>query len=489
MSTKSEVSVAAQVADEAQGLRKNSVGLITAMMLGVVILSPSLAIFFNWGFMVPSVGISTAIIFAIALAMSLPTAYSYALINTRMPAAGATYKWASRLISPHVGIAAGLCTTLFYACFLPTELPFIGLVASDLARTTSSTVMGLVMAGTLAISIPFIYRGVAFNLDAAAVIVVIEVTIITTIAVVALASSGHGHLSLAPLDPSRLPSTSLMIPALVLAVLSFTGYDAISTLADEAKMARKLIPRATILAVVLVGVFWLVISTVLSDALPPSAYLKVIKEGGFPLAAAAATAFGSVGRDVIDLMGIEAGFGLLIAASIGSTRIIYAMGRDKVLSPRFGTVHRRFQVPWFALTSVVIWTVLVDVLLSLYLGVSFNITLWLANLIVFFALITYLVINVCNPLLFLRHFRSEFHWFSNGVIPIVGVAVTGYFLYKGFFEVLLNSSEFKMGGSVVVAALGLTAAAIVVALVVARRASVREAARRHSVGDPFDKSA
>jgi putrescine importer len=455
-------------------LKPNAIGLVGSMMVGVVILSPAIGIYFAWGLMVPNVGNATAIIFAIALLMTLPTAYSYALINSRMPSAGASYKWASSLISPQVGISTGLCTTLFYAFIIPINLPFIALLATDLLRSSSTTLFAAIMAGTLLLAVPLVYRGITFAVDLAIFLVGAECVILVAIAIGALVS-GDGHVSLAPLNPGNIPSGAL-IPALVLGVLSFTGYDAVSTVAEETRLARRLIPRATILSVVVVGVFWLVLATILSDALPPATYAAAIEQGGLPLPVAADSAFGSAGRDIVDIMGIEASFGLLVAGSIGSTRLLYAMGRDGVISPRFASLHPRFKVPWMGVSVALAFAAAVDVLLSIYLGVGFEITLWLANIGVFFALVTYLVINVCNPLLFVRHFRSEFHWFANGVVPLAGVAVVGYFLYKGFFEALWNA-DFKMGQSVVITAVALLGSTVVAAWALARRAGASEAAR------------
>jgi len=464
-------------APQQQQLQKNAIGLSGAMILGVVIMAPSLAIFTNWGFMIPSVGRGTAAVFVIALVMSLPTAYSYALINSRMPSAGATYKWASRLINPYVGIATGLCTTLFYAFVIPYTLPAIGLLGTDLARNTSSGLFAVIMGVSLLLALPLVYRGINVNVDASIILVIIEVLILAVIAVGAFIASDDSHASLTPLNPGEIPSTSALIPALVLGVLSFTGYDAISTVAEETRTPRRLIPKATILAVVLVGLFWIVMSTILSNALTPAAYTKVIDEGGFPLAAAAEAAFGNAGRYVIDIMGLEASFALLIASSIGATRILYAMGRDGVIDRRFGQLHPKFKVPWFGVTTVLAFAVVADVLVSIYLGLSYSVGLWLSNLIVFFALVTYLVINVCNPLLFHRHFRGEFHWFANGVVPVAGIAVTAYFMYKGFFQVLWNG-DFKTGRSVVLTGLILLAATAIAAWAIGRSVERRDAARR-----------
>jgi amino acid transporter len=139
-------------------------------------------------------------------------------------------------------------------------------------------------------------------------------------------------------------------------------------------------------------------------------------------------------------------------------------------------MHPRFQVPWFAISIVLAFAAVVDTILAVYLGVGFDITLWLANVGVFFALVTYLVINVCNPVLFGRRLRGEFHWFANGVVPLVGFGVVSYFMYKGFFQVLWNAG-FKMGRSVVLTSVVLLLATAVVAWAVTRRPAAREAAR------------
>jgi putrescine importer len=477
------VAVVETASTQPRALRRNALGLLGAMMLGVVLMSPAISIYFSWGFMIPSVGVATAAVFAIALIMSLPTAYSYALINSRIPSAGASYKWASRLISPHLGIAVGFILTLFYACIIPAEVAILAVLGADLVRSESTTVIALIMAGSLLAAAPFVFRGVTFNIETAAVLVTIEVAIITIVAIGAFIASDHSHASLAPLNPANLPSVALLIPALVLGVNAFTGYDAVSTISEETRTARRLIPRATILSVVLVGLIWIVLSTILSDAIPPAAYVKVINAGGLPLTAAAQEAFSSAGRDVVNIMGIEATFSVVIAATIGSTRVLYAMGRDGVLNPRFGQVHPRFRVPWMSIAAALVFTAVVLVVLSIYVGIGINIAIWLANLITFLALVTYIVINVCNPLLFWRHLRTEANWFANGVVPAVGVAVSGYFLYRGFFKVLWETDDFKLGGSIIVVAVALVVLSFIAAAFIARRPAARLAARGEPVED------
>lgn len=118
-------------------LRRNALGLFGAMILGVVIMAPSLAIYTNWGFMIPHVGRATSIVFVISLVMAIPTAYSYAVLSGRMPSSGSAYKWTAHLISPRLGIFIGLCASLYYASIIPYDMPAIALLGSDLVRSTS----------------------------------------------------------------------------------------------------------------------------------------------------------------------------------------------------------------------------------------------------------------------------------------------------------------------------------------------------------------
>jgi len=47
-----------------------------------------------------------------------------------------------------------------------------------------------------------------------------------------------------------------------------------------------------------------------------------------------------------------------------------------------------------------------------------------------------------------RHHRDSFNWFLNGFIPVAGIIIDGYILYKGFFVTEL-ALPFKTGSSIV----------------------------------------
>jgi amino acid transporter len=113
------------------------------------------------------------------------------------------------------------------------------------------------------------------------------------------------------------------------------------------------------------------------------------------------------------------------------------------------------------------FAIIADILVSTFEGMNYNVALWLSNMIVFFALVTYLAINFCNPIYFRRYAPTEFNWFKNAVIPAFGVVITVYFFYKGFFQGLWDAG-FKNGRLVVLVAVVVLALAAVGGVLIGR---------------------
>jgi amino acid transporter len=166
------------------------------------------------------------------------------------------------------------------------------------------------------------------------------------------------------------------------------------------------------------------------------------------------------GSILVDITGMTASLGVYVAAIVGVGRVLYAMGRDRVLPRSLGRLHAKHQTPWNALHVLFFLAVATNLIGGAILG-TYNFLLWVGNATVWFALITYMFVNLANILL---HRREQFNWLSNGVVPVLGVAICIYLIYKGFF-VSLWDAGFKTGRSVVLLCLLLTVvAAVIVAL-------------------------
>src|SRR4051812_29226736 len=85
---------------QSNGLRRDAVGLLGAVTLGVVMLSPAMTLYGNFGPAYLSAGKSSALAFAWALLATLPTATCYALLSRDFPSSGSAASWVARASQP-----------------------------------------------------------------------------------------------------------------------------------------------------------------------------------------------------------------------------------------------------------------------------------------------------------------------------------------------------------------------------------------------------
>ena len=200
------------------------------------------------------------------------------------------------------------------------------------------------------------------------------------------------------------------------------------------------------------------------DALSAHLYVHYAAAGVehlFTVAAGLDSIPGGGGEILVILTAFTATTGVFIACAIGATRVLYAMGREGTLPVVFGKLHPRFQTPWMATHLVFAISLFATIVWPFWLDGNFLASfVWWAGCIAFFALVTYLFVNLANILYFVRIQPTKRNIFTNVVAPIIGLVVDAYVLYKAFFESLWNVEDWRQGQAIIwfcliVAVLGL----------------------------------
>ena len=122
----------------------------------------------------------------------------------------------------------------------------------------------------------------------------------------------------------------------------------ISTLGEEAKMPRKLIPQATFLALTIFGASIIGGLWCLSYALPWDKLKAVADAGGMPISEIARQYWGGWAV-LVPITAISAALGISIATAVGASRVLFSMGRGGLAPAVLGELHPRHQVPWKAM--------------------------------------------------------------------------------------------------------------------------------------------
>ncbi|NAZ82652.1 amino acid permease [Kineococcus sp. R8] len=369
------------------------------------------------------------------------TAVSYQQMSRAFPIAGSVYSYAGRGISPSVGFLAGWAILLDYL-LIPTLLYVIG--ANAMANVFPSVPQPVWIVAFVLVNTVVNLRGIETTAKANNVFLVGQLVVLGVFVGFAAWAIGRGvngasWTTLPFYDPAEF-SAPLVFTALSVAVLSFLGFDAISTLSEETVGGNRVVGRATVLALCIVAALF-VLQTYLAALLQPG-----ITE--FPTQEASNNAFYDIGLLIAGpwlqvVIALAVAIGSAVANSLvaqsATSRLLFSMARDGKLPGFLKTIHPVTRVPQRAILLVAG--------LSLVLGLFFvgQINL-LASLCNFGALTAFLLLHVSVVVHHVVRSRQP-RWGVHLVVPVVGFAIIAY--------VLVNADVHAKVGGLVWLAVGL----------------------------------
>jgi basic amino acid/polyamine antiporter, APA family len=139
------------------------------------------------------------------------------------------------------------------------------------------------------------------------------------------------------------PSTGAFSQSVLLLVYAFSGFEMAAVPAGEITEPQKHLPRALLIATVVVAVTYILIQVVCIGTLPELA------SSSKPLADAGQKFMGTAGAAVISLGAIISIAGNLNIVLLSGSRVPFAIAEQKQLPEFLAAVHRRFATPHFAI--------------------------------------------------------------------------------------------------------------------------------------------
>ena len=388
------------------------------ILYGLVILTPT-APYPVYGLVQQQTGGHAALAYLVAMVAVLFTAASYGKMSGAYPLAGSTYTYVRRALNENVGFLAGWAMILDYLLIPLVSIIYAALTAQRLlpAIPYEAWAVGFTVALT-AVNIP----GIRVTARASAVLMAIMTA--CAILFVALAvryilmQHGLGALfsASALLHRETFAVRPLMLGAGV-AALSYIGFDAISTLAEDTVSPEKDIGFATVLVCILQTIICFV-----------TVYLAAIVWPDYRSFPDAETAILDIGRRIggdwmfgsLTFVLLVAGLASALTGQAGASRLLYGMGRDGVISKRLlAHIDTRFSTPTRAIYLMSIFSILGVLFLR------FEIAVELLN---FGAFAGFILVNLSV----IRHFyfrlrrRNGWQLFTNLISPAIGTVVCTY---------------------------------------------------------------
>jgi putrescine importer len=397
---------------------KRVLSLWTLVLFGLAFVGPTAPFtFFGIG-SVKSHGHFTLVYLIAMLAVSF-TALSYGRMAAAFPEAGSIYSYAAHGIHPLAGFFSGwivmldyvllpLLSVIIIAASLNSVIP--ALPYSVYVLLCAALMTGVNLSGMKTTALATLI----FNLVLAAAILWFVVAALKWLYLRPLPVPSDYFI---PFFNSRTFQLTAVMAATPIAVLSFLGFDGISTLAEDTKDPARNIGRATLLVCLIAGLIF-VLLTWLGQLIWPDYRTLTNLE----------TAFAQIGRliggshlyYVIAALVVAQAWASGITSQASSSRLLYAMGRDGRLPPRFfGYLHPVRSTPTYTLLLLGALACVGALLINLDQA---------AQLVNFGACIAFMMVNVS---VFAHYYlqrgeRSGIHVCLNLIAPLIGFLICFY---------------------------------------------------------------
>ncbi|WP_063775114.1 amino acid permease [Streptacidiphilus anmyonensis] len=409
--------------------------------LSVALMAPSVAVDINPQAAATGLGRGVALGFLVAGVSVLLVAYSFVRLSQHFHHSGSVYGLVGAAIGPRSGIVAGWGLLGTYVFFGVTTSVIVGILTSDFLRQVGAWShppggLPFVLAGCALVLVWLLARtpirrgtNLLLLVECATAVVILVVVAVVTVRLLGRSTPSGQRFTLSVLEIPRGTSPTSLFQGLVFGFLSFAGFEAASTLGEEATDPRRSIPRAMVWTTSLGGVFFVVVTAVAMMGFgTDSAGVASFTRSGSLLGSLATAYLSAWVGAVVTLGATVAAFGNCLACTVGASRLLFALARDGVGDRGPGRLSAD-GVPARAVTWVVPGMALVLAICATVFGAgpaeAFRWTSTIGTLLI---LVVYALTTLGGiRLIFVQHRVEVPSW--EGAVPLAALFLLGATLY------------------------------------------------------------
>jgi amino acid transporter len=342
------------------------------------------------------------------------TARSYATMTETVPTAGSVYGFARHALGPFPGFLAGWMILLDYL-LIPAVVYVLMAVALETLLPGLDRGVWIVLLVGLTTGINWFGLTVTsrVNFISVALQFIILIAFMALCVVALHVGKGNGALTLKPVFDAESFDVGKLFSATSICIMSFLGFDAISTLAEEVEDADRRVVGKAIIAVLVLSAGFFVAFTWITGNLLPGISIKDRAAAGYELAA---WATGSWTAAVLAwTTATIVGLSNALPMQVGVARVVFAMGRDRQLPQFLARIHPKYHTPYVAM--------IITAAVSLIVAEAMRNRLDdLVSIVNFGALSAFLFLHI-SVLAFFGIQRRSRAWNRHWLVPICGILV------------------------------------------------------------------
>ncbi|QIO05319.1 APC family permease [Acinetobacter shaoyimingii] len=340
---------------------QKTLGLWHIIIIGLAYIQP-MTLFDTFGLVSEESHFHVPTSYIIALIAILFTSISYGHMIRRYPSSGSAYTYAQKSIHPNVGFMVGWSSWLDYLLSPMVNIILAVIYLEALFPTVNHWVWVILLTAFMT---GINLRGARFVANFNSIIVLIQLIVIAVFTWMIYTKLQAGFNADGPLpaderyqlwslEPfwNELTAIGPLITGATLLCFSFTGFDSLSSLAEETKDTEKTLPKAIFMTALVAGVIFIVSTYFMQLYFPqaPGTYFKNIAETQPEILLLVG---GSLFQSYVLAFAIVTVMASGISAHAGVSRLMYVMGRDGVINKKlFGHISPKNFTPSYNIIIV-----------------------------------------------------------------------------------------------------------------------------------------
>lgn len=294
-------------------------------------------------------GIGTAGMFLVVGAFLAIFAVGYTAMTRFVPNAGALFSYIAAGLGRPLGLGTAFVAVLAYAIAATGAIGPFAVFASQAMTSVTGVetswqpwAFGAVAAmGILGV------LNVELNIRVLGIIMLVEVAVLIVLSTGIIASGGAQGLSLQAFRPDAIVGGEIGVVLLVV-FAAFAGFEATALFREEVRDPVTTVRKATFGSIALIALFQAFVTWAIIQAFGDTVVSVANEKPTEMFTIAASQYVGARFAEVITLLVVGSWFASILAFHNATARYLYALGRDRAISPIFARKSARNGSAWVA---------------------------------------------------------------------------------------------------------------------------------------------
>jgi amino acid transporter len=374
-----------------KGLKKDAIGFVSSVVIGVASTAPGYSLAATLGFIVAvGVGFQAPAVLLVSFLPMLCIAFAYYYMNRADPDCGTTFTWVTRAMGPQLGWLGGWAIIVADIVVMANLAQIAGLYSVllfDSGADPSTAVVTAIGVIWIVIMTAIVTIGIELSARTQVGLLAAEITTLAAFAVVALVKVYGTDVptetlpSLSWLNPFDIESTTVLIDGVLLGLFIYWGWDSAVTVNEETEDTREAPGRSAVVSTLILLAIYIIVSYA-ALAYAGTDFLRHNRED--VLSGLGTDVFGSPLDKILIIAVLTSAAASTQTTILPTARTTLSMAAKRAIPGIFGRVHERFQTPhistivmgalsvaWYVGLTILSENILFDSLAALGLMIAF----------------------------------------------------------------------------------------------------------------------